>query len=75
MADDPDLPTPKREDWSATMTTTKELQARIDQANQLLKQKLPPKDRMRVANLRLLDQTRLSLREKFPELDQPDVAH
>jgi hypothetical protein len=52
--------------WSATMTTIKELESRIERANALLKKDLPPKDRLRVAGLRLLDQKRVALRNPPP---------
>jgi hypothetical protein len=55
------------------MTTIKELQARIERANALLKKDLPPKDRIRVAGLRLLDQKRVAARKRFPELDRPET--
>lgn len=51
--------------------TSKELQARIEQADRLLKKDLPPKDRLRIAAMRLGDQKRLAIRERFPELDRP----
>jgi hypothetical protein len=51
------------------MPTTKELESRIERANALLKKDLPPKDRLRVAGLRLLDQKRVALRKRFPQLD------
>ena len=58
------------------MLSSKELEARIEQANQLLKNRdLPPKERLRIAQLRLLDQKRLALRKKHPELDRPVVTH
>ncbi len=56
------------------MTCIKELQARVAQANELLKKDLPPRVRLRVAGLKLLDQKAIALREKFPELDQPKVT-
>jgi hypothetical protein len=57
------------------MTTTKELQTRIEQANKLLKRDdPPPKDRLRVAGLRLLDQKAVALQRKFPELDKEGTA-
>ena len=56
------------------MTCIKELQARIAQANELLKKKLPPRDRLRVAGLKLLDQKRIEIRKKVPELDHPKVT-
>jgi hypothetical protein len=56
------------------VTTTKELQARIEQANELLKKDLPPKERIRVAGLKLLDQKRLALRKEHPELDKEGAA-
>ena len=57
------------------MTTTKELQTRIEQANALLKRgDLPPKERLRVATLKLLDQKRLALRQRHPELDKEGTA-
>jgi hypothetical protein len=42
------------ENWNATMTT-KELQMLIDRANRLLKRELPPKDRLRIATMKLGD--------------------
>ena len=56
------------------MTSIKELQARVAQANELLKKELPPRVRLRVAGLKLLDQKRIEIRKKFPELDQPKVT-
>jgi hypothetical protein len=57
------------------MTTTKELQKLIEQADRLLKRgDLPPKERMRVASLKLLDQKRVALRKRHPELDEEGTA-
>jgi hypothetical protein len=57
------------------MTTTKELQSRIEQADRLLKRgDLPPKERLRVATLKLLDQKRVALRQRHPELDKEGAA-
>lgn len=54
------------------MPTIKELQAKVEAANKLLAGKLPPGHRLRVAQLRLLDQQKIALRKKDPELDKPD---
>lgn len=51
------------------MPTIKEIQGRIDRANRLLKQDIPPKDRLRIAALKLVDQKRIELRKRCPELD------
>ena len=56
------------------MTCIKELQARVAQANELLKKELPPRARLKVALLKLLDQKTIDLRKKYPELDQPKVT-
>ena len=57
------------------MPTIKELERRIERVTALLKKDLPPKDRMRVALTKLLDQKRIAIREKFPELDQVETLH
>ena len=56
------------------MTSIKVLQARVAQANELLKKELPPRARLKVALMKLLDQKRIALRRKFPELDHPKVT-
>ena len=55
---------PREGNWNVTMTSTKELEGRIEWANSLLKKDLPPKDRMRVVGLKLLDRKRLALRKR-----------
>lgn len=55
------------------MPTIKELESRIERANALLKKDLPPKDRMRVAGLKLLDQLSVAARKRHPELNVPDT--
>ena len=59
--------------WRVSMPTIKELESRIDRANALLKKDLPPKDRLRVAGLRLIDQKRVAARKRHPELDRTDT--
>ena len=56
--------------------SSRELEARVEMANQLLRKgNLPPKVRLRVALLRLLAQKRLAIRQKFPELDREEMLH
>jgi len=44
---------------------------RVQRANALLKRPdLPAKDRLKVARLKALDQARIELRKKYPELDK-----
>jgi hypothetical protein len=55
--------------------TSAQLQKLIKQADDLLKRgDLPPKERLRVASLKLLDQKRLALRKRHPELDKEGTA-
>ena len=51
--------------------TSTELQERVRRTTELLKrQGLPKRTRLKLSNLRLLDQKRLDLRKKFPDLDK-----
>jgi hypothetical protein len=55
------------------MPSIKQLQARLDSANRLLaKSDLPKGERWRIAKLKLSDQARITLRQKFPHLDVED---
>ena len=55
--------------------TSAQLQKLIKLAADLLKRgDLPPKERLRVATLKLLDQKRLALRQRHPELDKEGTA-
>jgi hypothetical protein len=55
--------------------TSAQLQKLIKLADDLLKRgDLPPKERLRVATLKLLDQKRLALRQRHPELDKEGTA-
>jgi hypothetical protein len=50
--------------------TSAKLRKLIKMADDLLKRgDLPPKERLRVATMKLLDQKRLALRQRHPELD------
>jgi len=62
------------QNWTATMTSA-QLRKLIKQADDLLNRAdLPPKERIRVAGLKLLDQKMLALRQKHPELDKEGAA-
>lgn len=51
------------------MQTLSELQARVKQADALLKQNLSPEDRAKVTKLRALDSIGITLRQKAPALE------
>jgi hypothetical protein len=56
--------------------TSAQLRKLIKRADDLLKRAdLPPKERIRVAGLKLLDQKRLALRKAHPELDRLETAN
>lgn len=52
------------------MSSSEQLLARIQAADNLLKNELPAADRQKIAQLRLIDQARLLLRQRRPDFDQ-----